>query len=971
MLFKILMRFIKGNDFTSNQSGVGLIYSLVVGAGVISGVYFLSDKINIATKRVAVLQKVELSSFSMKSVVAYAKDLVASRVCLDAAQLSGIPTATCKLTDTGSLERLIISNSVSKSLCMYYNNSNPKLQDGLQNFCEPGKPPLNLATYSFTIIASKVTAQHPLYNLFNVSSGYSLGAQCIKVTYKSTISNLHATFATIETTAQAYKDVTCSTDLLSQAGSTDIIFPRPLNGYVLISNRSISVGNVSVNNAATTVNVFGETENIIFNSPVFINQNLYLPEIGTAISKKVLFNDKVFLAGSLLSTTNTVLKPVPGANGNLWVGLNPNYSGIAKGIHRNDPENSLTRMLSADLSPVNNGLLMEECKDYRNRKLGKDYCDIEKPRLVAKLLTASSYLFGMSKLGEFVPKDISGNASKGVTYKGTNKKNPKTAQMSFTHKSDSDTRTYLAREDEATIDLMQFEILKLANEKECITIENPPRRICFTDDELNIWTVGTLKSTDTDLNVPNGTNSGKFFVQQSNNKIDVILYEKITYEPRSVTTNTPATTTTTPGTTTTTTATAAGGGNAATTTTTTTIAANNATVGTTTTTSNTTPTVTTTIVTTASTVTTTAATSTTSTVYDEKTEIFYTVKALLVGPKLIFKTKSRYTPAGDIAQQVLQVDIELSATIDTQIFKIPINNTLLEFLPYDFCQESLVYQVNVKLFQSKVEFNTALVNSISWTDLSGNQKTFSQKELDYLDGKPLGTLNSYNILCSNVAAPTAAFASYDADWSAEAFNTWNYAPINKTEMYRPGANQTAEYNKLFDISIVAKSRLTLLFNSQNTFYSSAINDQCVVHPDTTIVKGFFVCRYLHISARVKDLEMIGTFIVDKLKIDSLNGKKITWSNIYHPNVRERLEHTDPNHGIKKINDCHATLQEPAWARISNICDPSYLVMKSDPHSWTTIDPLCVIITGNPVAICKPPTRAYNLEMIKIYDYFGK
>ncbi len=139
------------------------------------------------------------------------------------------------------------------------------------------------------------------------------------------------------------------------------------------------------------------------------------------------------------------------------------------------------------------------------------------------------------------------------------------------------------------------------------------------------------------------------------------------------------------------------------------------------------------------------------------------------------------------------------------------------------------------------------------------------------------------------------------------------------------------------------------------FVVNSIVGNCVIKPGATFVTGFFTCDNLTIEGgRTKPLTIVGTFIIGKsMKIDEQAIRTgIQWSSIYHPQstrslrLRKILKPVTEPGNVAKCDQ----LPSPIWHPIPSIqetadrmaCNVISLRAKADPFKWTAVDPDCGI-----------------------------
>ncbi|WP_374073404.1 hypothetical protein [Bdellovibrio bacteriovorus] len=184
-------------------------------------------------------------------------------------------------------------------------------------------------------------------------------------------------------------------------------------------------------------------------------------------------------------------------------------------------------------------------------------------------------------------------------------------------------------------------------------------------------------------------------------------------------------------------------------------------------------------------------------------------------------------------------------------------------------------------------------------------------------------------------------AGWSTDFSASTRISWNFAGTGSTK-----AGQDPALNELIFSNINA-------LRSNATFQVRSIVGKCTIKESAEFVTGFFGCDSLEIEARTKPLRIIGTFIVGKMRINSQAIKAgISWSSIYHPQSTVELR----NAGILRSfsgRACDAKGADPIWHPIPSAiqvadrmgCNSISLRAKADPFQWTSVDPDCGLVSN--------------------------
>lgn len=215
---------------------------------------------------------------------------------------------------------------------------------------------------------------------------------------------------------------------------------------------------------------------------------------------------------------------------------------------------------------------------------------------------------------------------------------------------------------------------------------------------------------------------------------------------------------------------------------------------------------------------------------------------------------------------------------------------------------------------------------------------------------PAGDINQdIAKLCANQSQTTSSSTAFGGvDWgtafTGTSRNSWSF-----TNSYDD------RKNTIFDGTNSSKA------NGNVEFKIVSMAKNCIITSQADFVSGFMVCDKIIIQSRSTPLRIIGSFIaVNGLEIDDSAYKAgIRWSTIYHPQATFELRQA----GILKgqgNTDCASINRFPVWhpspsiTDLSNLyrCNAISLRSKADPFRWTTVDPDCGAVPGVSSHMCK-------------------
>ncbi|QDK38088.1 hypothetical protein [Bdellovibrio sp. NC01] len=205
------------------------------------------------------------------------------------------------------------------------------------------------------------------------------------------------------------------------------------------------------------------------------------------------------------------------------------------------------------------------------------------------------------------------------------------------------------------------------------------------------------------------------------------------------------------------------------------------------------------------------------------------------------------------------------------------------------------------------------------------------------------SLDDLNAQCEDARSKLSSQSFGGADWNVSFASTtrhsWNFAGIDGSA---DPANDPV-YNK------------DLVFGATPVWKVASIVGNCIIPSNANLVTGFYACDSLTINARTNPLRIIGTFIVGKLKIDpSAYVAGIQWSSIYLPQATKELRKA----GILKPTSnpaasCDSVMKSPIWHPIPSVqevsdvrsCNAISLRAQANPFQWTAVDPDCGMVAG--------------------------
>lgn len=163
--------------------------------------------------------------------------------------------------------------------------------------------------------------------------------------------------------------------------------------------------------------------------------------------------------------------------------------------------------------------------------------------------------------------------------------------------------------------------------------------------------------------------------------------------------------------------------------------------------------------------------------------------------------------------------------------------------------------------------------------------------------------------------------------------------------------------------------------SRKDFDVISIAPSCRIKGNAKLITGFFTCHTLYIERRTVPLTIVGTFVVRKILFvepDASDWSEsaakaslqqgIEWMSIYHPDATNILRNArvlrpKSDAAVAAQTPCSDNLpagSAPIWAQSHRTgaqlqdfraCNVVSLRAKSNPHTWTAVDPDCGLPPG--------------------------
>lgn len=196
----------------------------------------------------------------------------------------------------------------------------------------------------------------------------------------------------------------------------------------------------------------------------------------------------------------------------------------------------------------------------------------------------------------------------------------------------------------------------------------------------------------------------------------------------------------------------------------------------------------------------------------------------------------------------------------------------------------------------------------------------------------------------------------NADFTNVAVNSWNFVtPMDADEPFTTNVN--------------------------SSFRMGSIRNTCTIAAAVTSINGFFVCKDLIIQPRSQPLRIIGTFIVLKNFIIDPSALRtgVTWQSIHNQNAVATMKNVGTPPLMRRANDTNcASLYNsnvPFWHPDPGLqiladrirCSSTFLLQGKGPPRWTSVDPDCGRIGSSTNTQCLKRIRNFNLiQLERVY-----
>lgn len=386
-----------------SESGSALLPLLGLSAITVALLIPLLDLIGVARNQAKILTQMVIYRAALDSAVDYTIYGLRQRWCFSN---SWQPDVHCDMSHPRASERILLNDAsfaAFRALLIH----NPEI---------PNASPLILESIEHTLNLSELAPTHPLYRVGESARGVF---QSIHFEIKR-INNTHvpsrgrevtlAVKATLQAPAVFFKNLSS----ISQT-STILVSPRELSRFAFIVPRDMRLDTQDINPEIGDVNFRNFSSKseagsgLVFESPVFVNRNIYLPNATAPGFTPVTFASRVQIgSGQIFQGGNYLAPQTPGGVGHQFYNEIPGFGGFLGGVDSDGiQDEGLNVLISKDVDPPNTSN-MWNCAEH-NLDISV-LARTKKSSLMAKRIegdsrgTSFTYLLGLNQNNMFMPQ---------------------------------------------------------------------------------------------------------------------------------------------------------------------------------------------------------------------------------------------------------------------------------------------------------------------------------------------------------------------------------------------------------------------------------------------------------------------------------------------------------------------------------------------------------------------------------------
>lgn len=341
-------------QFKNKQSGSALVYALLISVFGVVLVTSLGAYFDGLGKRVLINNEAGALRAALHSSMDYTLNGIRNRWCFTN---NWSPNSTCLLTNPNNVERLLISDEAIRAI----EASMPAASYG------GVISGVRTKSISGTVNWADITPEHPLYyviqSLKDIGTDFAFNFKIIRSDAGVQKGREVALQVEVELVLGAQSFFKTKSNVIS-AVSSIMVFPREVNTNALLIGQNLFLdrpdpGIASADNGNVYISPVLDltTQGIHFESPVFVNGNIYIPNAGTPGYTPVTFADKVIIGGGAVlqgsGFTATYSKPsTAGGLDDRFYSQTEKFGGFLRGILLDPGTDEGLRVLTKVAAPT-------------------------------------------------------------------------------------------------------------------------------------------------------------------------------------------------------------------------------------------------------------------------------------------------------------------------------------------------------------------------------------------------------------------------------------------------------------------------------------------------------------------------------------------------------------------------------------------------------------------------------------------
>lgn len=320
------------NYFIKAQKGSALVITMIISVVIAVGVGFLQTKV-LSQKKSAMSNASNIENeIVLNSILDFVKIGIRQKWCFTNLLLNDSPSV-CDLKHPRNVERLILTPAAITAI-------NDLKAQGVSI---PTENPITLTKIKFTVPLSNLTQEHPLYKIVNnymdrsgVNVDITITNQQNEDLYSRGSESILKVTVSLKSSSLLASDMGSLTSVLT-------VFPHEVNNYALIIADDLYIGKAAAGITSVAAgdalmpnvgSISAKGNGLIFESPVYVNGNIYLDSITETKYTPVTFaSDVVVGSGKLKRDDQHPFAPETlGGQGSKYYAEMNSFGGFKKGI---------------------------------------------------------------------------------------------------------------------------------------------------------------------------------------------------------------------------------------------------------------------------------------------------------------------------------------------------------------------------------------------------------------------------------------------------------------------------------------------------------------------------------------------------------------------------------------------------------------------------------------------------------------